>query len=118
MFSPDGSKLASGSDDGTVQVWDMASRQVDHTLEGHSARVKTVIFSLDGSKLASGSCDNTVRVWDVASGQVDHMLEGHSGSVNSIFFLVSKKTSDLGAHPGAVQRHTKEHQALSVDQLG
>ena len=86
------------------------------TLEGHLGSVNTVAFSPDGSKLASGSYDNTIRVWDVASGQVNHTLEGHLGSVNSAFFLVSKNTSDLGAHPGAVQRHTKEHHVLSVDE--
>ena len=115
-FSPDRNKLASRSVDNTVRVWDVATGQIDYTLEGHSGSVNSVAFSPDESKLASGLDNETVRVWDVATIQVNYTLEGYSDSVNSPFLLVSKNTSDLGAHPGAVQRHTKEYQALSVDQ--
>jgi WD40 repeat protein len=67
VFSPDGSRVASGSDDNTVRVWDVQTGQCQHTLEGHSGRVNSVVFSPDGSRVASGSSDNTVRVWDIAS---------------------------------------------------
>ena len=64
-FSPDGSKLASGSVDKTVQVWNMMTGQAEQILEGHSGRIQSVAFSPDGSKLASGSYDKTVRVWNM-----------------------------------------------------
>jgi len=90
-FSHDGSRLASGSDDCTVRVWNVATGQVEQTLghsgDGHSGRVNSVAFSHDGSRLASGSDDRTVRVWNVATGQVEQTLEGHSGSVNSVISL-------------------------------
>jgi WD40 repeat protein len=65
VFSRDGSRLASGSGDKTVRVWDVQTGQCQHTLEGHSDGVGSVVFSRDGSRLASGSWDCTVRVWDV-----------------------------------------------------
>jgi hypothetical protein len=68
-FSPDGRRLASGSQDGTVRVWDAASGQEVLTLRGHADRVMSVAFSPEGRRLASGSMDRTVRLWDVASGQ-------------------------------------------------
>ena len=67
VFSPDGSRVASGSGDNTVRVWDVQTGQCEFTLEGHSGGVISVVFSPDGSRVASGSGDNTVRVWDIAS---------------------------------------------------
>ena len=53
-FSPDGTRLVSGSDDKTVKHWDVSSGQLIRTLEGHSDRVKSVAFSPDGSRVLSG----------------------------------------------------------------
>jgi WD40 repeat protein len=58
-WSPDGSRIASGSDDSTVHVWDSRTGAVLSTLEGHSDRVTTVSWSPDGSRIASRSFVNT-----------------------------------------------------------
>jgi hypothetical protein len=68
-FSPDGTRLASGSFDKTVRVWDAQTGQELHTFRGHNNWVTTVAFSPDGTRLVSGGVDHTVKVWDVASGQ-------------------------------------------------
>lgn len=87
VFSHDGGKLASGSHDDTVRVWDIATEEVEYTLEGHSGWVSSVVFSHDGSKLASGSSDCTVLVWDVRTEKIEHVLLDHLGWVDSIVFL-------------------------------
>ncbi|THU82213.1 mycorrhiza-induced WD40-repeat domain protein, partial [Dendrothele bispora CBS 962.96] len=85
-FSPDGSQLASGSDDNTVWIWNTATGQEEAKLEGHTARVWSVAFSPDGSQLASGSEDHTVQIWNTATGQEEAKLEGHTAVVRSVAF--------------------------------
>ena len=64
-FSPDGTKLASGSWDFTVKLWNVSTRKHIATFPGHIGWVSSVAFSPDGTKLASGSFDGTVLLWDV-----------------------------------------------------
>jgi WD40 repeat protein len=85
-FSPDGSLLATGSNDGTVKIWNVQTGGLIRTLEGHSGPVNSVIFSPDGELLASGSSDNTVRIWHVSDGTLLRTLEGHIGTVYSVAF--------------------------------
>ena len=62
--SPCASKLASASDDFTVQLWDTQTGARMVTLIGHSSPVKSVLFSANGSRLASKSDDGVVCLWD------------------------------------------------------
>jgi WD40 repeat protein/tetratricopeptide (TPR) repeat protein/predicted Ser/Thr protein kinase len=71
-FSPDGTLVATGEDDGAVQVWRVADgAKVWGTPGQHASRVQAVAFSRDGKRLATGGEDNTARVWDAATGVSD-----------------------------------------------
>lgn len=83
-WSPSGTRLALGSSDGTISVWDAASGQELRALEGHTGGVNTVAWSPDGMWLASASDDHTVRVWNETSGQELRALKGHTDRVTSV----------------------------------
>ena len=69
-FSPDTDELTfvSGSSDGTVKLWDVATGQIITTFSGHTEEVTSVSFSPDGSMIASSAWDDKVKLWDVATG--------------------------------------------------
>jgi hypothetical protein len=67
-WSPDGRRLASASNDGTVKIWDPDTGQQTATILGHGDRVTAVVWSPDGQRLASAGWDRTVRIWDASPG--------------------------------------------------
>ncbi|MFN8372182.1 MAG: protein kinase [Anaerolineae bacterium] len=86
-FSPDGSTLASASDDGTIRLWNTSTgEQMGDPLVGHEDIVTTVAFSPDGRTLASGSFDRTVRLWDLTGERPTATLQGHDDVVNAVTF--------------------------------
>lgn len=64
-FSPNGRRLAAGSEGGTVKVWDLTTGQEAHTFSGHSEPILNVTFTSDGRRLISAGRDRLVNVWDL-----------------------------------------------------
>ncbi len=67
-FSPDGRRLATGSDTGIITLWDVESSQEALTLRGHNGAIVRLAFSPDGRFLASSSKDGSVKLWEAAPG--------------------------------------------------
>jgi F-box and WD-40 domain protein CDC4 len=76
-----GDTLVSGSYDATVRVWKISTGEVAHRLNGHAAKVYSVILDHERNRCISGSMDNLVKVWSLESGVCLFNLEGHTSLV-------------------------------------
>ena len=83
-ISPDGQTLVSGSEDETINLWELRTGELKTTLTGHSKGVKSVAVSPDGKTLASGSADETINLWNLRTGELLRTLAGHSNGVKSV----------------------------------
>jgi WD40 repeat protein len=75
-YSPDGSRVVTGSGDKTAKVWDADSGKELMTLTGHRDTIYSVAYSPDGRKIITGSVDETARIWDAESGMQLYTLRG------------------------------------------
>ena len=87
-YSPDGSRVVSGSADNTLRLWDaVTGASIGGPMNGHTGPVYSVAFSPDGNRVVSGSADNTLRLWDGLTGaSIGEPMNGHTKSVWSVAF--------------------------------
>ena len=86
-FSSDGDTLVSGSQDGTIQVWDPYTGERKASPRGHSrGGVNSIAFLPKSRIFASGSSDKTIRLWSATTGNYITTLMGHTEAVTSVAF--------------------------------
>ncbi len=86
VFSPNGQRLASTSQDGSTLLWDTATGRSVLSLGGHNGGVQGVAFSPDGTRLATAGVDKMVMVWDANTGERLLTLSGHTDEVWGVAF--------------------------------
>uniref|UniRef100_A0A7S4MWN7 Lissencephaly-1 homolog n=1 Tax=Odontella aurita TaxID=265563 RepID=A0A7S4MWN7_9STRA len=77
----------SGSEDGTVKVWDHESGEYVRTLKGHTNTVHSLSFTATGSHLASASSDLSIKLWDFSTYSCIRTLRGHDHTISCIRFI-------------------------------
>ena len=79
-ISPDATTVATGSNDGSLQLWNLYTGNPISTLTGHTGSVNALAFTEDGTVLASSSEDKSIRLWDVRAGAQLLTLTEHINS--------------------------------------
>ncbi|MBN2523970.1 MAG: WD40 repeat domain-containing protein [Bacteroidales bacterium] len=85
-YAPERNKIAAGSYDYTLKVWDVQTQEIEFILEGHEKSTLPVTFSPDEKYLVSGSLDRTVKVWNAKTGELMKSLEKHTDNIYDIEF--------------------------------
>jgi hypothetical protein len=76
-YSPDGSRIVSGSQDKVVRIWDAKSGHTLRKLEGHTGAVRSAAYSPEGSRIVSGAVGGNLKIWDAKNGRELRTLKGH-----------------------------------------
>jgi WD40 repeat protein/serine/threonine protein kinase len=112
-FSADGRFILSGSQDGTLKLWEVATGLCLHTFTSaeHNSGVNSVSLSTSGRFALSGNgippllqmihasdvlnsfggYDNALKLWEISTGLCLQTLTGHIGSVNSANFSADER---------------------------
>ncbi|KAF4546905.1 WD domain-containing protein 8 [Elsinoe fawcettii] len=81
IYSDDGKRLASASNDKTIRLWDAKIGVMIFILTGHEDWVLSVCFSSSGERIASTASDKTIRMWDAMTGEEIRRFDGHEAPV-------------------------------------
>lgn len=101
-FSPDGSKIATSSEDQTLRVWEAKSTKSLKLLERGEGPIGDVLFSADGKNLYSAGKDAVVRMWSWQDNQVAVPVDAVGGPVNRLALSADGKTVYTGDQIGRV----------------
>lgn len=88
-FSPDGTLIATGANDGQARIWDAATGEpVLDPLDNVTSWVNAVVFSPDGRFIATANSDGSVGLWEVETGFIAQFLLPHTDAVSGVSFSV------------------------------
>lgn len=101
-WSPDGSCIATGSNDSSVQLNHLTYGNL-HSFYGHTAPITCLKFTGRGNLLISSSIDESIKIWDVLRGTILRTINAHSDPVVSIDLSNDSTMVSSGSHDGLVR---------------
>lgn len=105
-FSPDGTRIAGGSDQGAVHVWEVESGNWQagrDAADGWARPARVLAFAPDGQRLAAGLVDGSVRVWDATDRTPELVLTCDRTPVFAVAFSTDGRTLAAGSSRGTTR---------------
>jgi WD40 repeat protein len=102
-YSPDGTLVATASNDTLIKLWTAADSRLKAALDGHRGGVSALVFARDGSFLASASQNGEVRTWSMPAGQALATYETRSGPVLSLALAPDGRLLAAGTRSGEIR---------------
>jgi WD40 repeat protein/serine/threonine protein kinase len=84
VFQPANEWLATGSFDGTIELWDTTTHALRKTLKGHQSAIVSLAINQKGDRLASASTDGSIRIWDIDMGQATLSEQGPARRISTL----------------------------------
>ncbi|MCW5946030.1 MAG: WD40 repeat domain-containing protein [Fimbriimonadales bacterium] len=78
-FNKAGTRLMSTSDDDTVRIWDLNTRQTVLTIRGNGVNLYGAEFTSDGTKVVVGTLGKGMSIYNASNGQLIRTFGGHYG---------------------------------------
>ena len=117
VFSTDGQRIATASQDGTARLWDVATGTQIRAFSSPGSLLTAVAVSSDGMMLASGASDGGVHLWNILDGQSLRSFQLNAGAVSSLQFSPATQELLVGWADGALQTFDPATGALKLDSL-
>lgn len=122
--SPDGKRLACGSTEGVVSVFDIASGTLVHEVSASTLPVRTVAFSADSAQLYAGADDASYSVWDVLTGERIDSVAAHAGWVlaiacapNGLHYATSSADRQVKIWDARTRTALRSHDGVHTDHV-
>ena len=114
-FNADGSRLAVGGADGSINLWALETGTTVGTLGGHTGAVNAL--AAQGDRLASGGADGSVRLWNWTTGAAETPLAGHTGAVTALSFGANGARLASGSADGTIRLWHLDDPGAAADVL-
>jgi len=111
-FSPDGSKLATGANNGNVRIIDAQTAEEIEKIEAGGKFALSLAYSPDGELLAIGGMDGIIKIFATLNYELLNTIEGHAMPIRSIAFSPDSQFMMSASDDGHIKVYDAKHSNL------